>query len=166
MLRKLHSTIVEKFRSVDHGVHQKVLTFFHMAHFVPSKNLIRRETVSVLHDFLAGRSLFLIDKIADQKIYCFRSTCQLIKSLKDLIICILIYPVITVNNLEIETCGITDSGIYRLSVSSVLLMDCLDNGRIFCCIIVCDLSGTVAGAVIYDDDLHFLSSDQQGIDTF
>ena len=166
MLRKLHSTVVEKFRSVDHGVHQKILTFFHMAHFIPSKNLVRREAVSVLHDFLAGRSLFLIDKIADQKIYCLRSACQLIKSLKDLIICILIYPVITVHYLKVKTCGIADSGIYRFSVSAIFLMDRFYDGWIFLSIFVCDLGSTVFGAVIYDDDLHFLSSDQQRIDTF
>ena len=37
---------------------------------------------------------------------------------------------------------------------------------IFLCIVIRDLSSTVAGTIIYNDDLHFLSSDQQGIDAF
>ena len=166
MLRKLHSTVMEKFGTVDHGMHKKVLAFFHVAYFVPAKDLVCRETVSVLHDFFTGSTLLLIDKIADEKIHRIGSAGKIIKCLQDLIVSVLIYPVIAVHNFEIKAGCVFDSCIDCLSMAAVFLVDGFYDSWIFLCIVIRDLGSTVAGAIIYNDDLHFFSSDQQGIDAF
>ena len=51
-------------------------------------------------------------------------------------------------------------------MAAIFLMYDFYNSWIFLGIIVCDLGSTVTGAIIYNDDLHFLSCDQQGIDAF
>ena len=70
MLRQLQSTVMKKFCPVDHRVHQKIFSLMHM-YLIPAKNLIYRKTVPVLHNSFSFRPLFLIDKIADQKIHGF-----------------------------------------------------------------------------------------------
>jgi len=166
MLRKFHSTVMKKFGTVDHGMHKKVLAFFHMAYFVPSENLVCWKTVSVLHDLFAGSSLLLIDEITDKKIHSLGSAGEIVKCLQDLIIGILIYPVIAVHNFEIKSCCVFDSCVHCLSMAAVFLMDGFYDGWIFLGIIICNLGSTVTGTIIYNDDLYFLSSDQQGIDAF
>ena len=157
---------MEKFGTVDHGMHKKVLAFFHVAYFVPAKDLVCRETVSVLHDFFTGSTLLLIDKIADEKIHRIGSAGKIIKCLQDLIVSVLIYPVIAVHNFEIKSCCVFDSCVHCLSMAAVFLMDGFYDGWIFLGIIICNLGSTVTGTIIYNDDLYFLSSDQQGIDAF
>ena len=51
-------------------------------------------------------------------------------------------------------------------MAAIFLMYGFYDSWIFLGIIICDLGSTVTGAIIYNDDLHFLSSDQQGIDAF
>ncbi len=51
MLGQLKTAVVKQLGSVDHGVHEKIFSFFHVAHLLPAKNLFCGETVSVLHDF-------------------------------------------------------------------------------------------------------------------
>ena len=52
-------------------------------------------------------------------------------------------------------------------MSAVLLMNSTHNRRKLCFIFVCNLCGTVFGRTVIDDqDLHILSADQQGINTF
>ena len=166
MLRKLHSTVMEKFCTVYHGMHKEILAFFHVAYLIPSENLVCRKTVSVLHDLFAGSSLLLINEITDEKIHGLSPTCQFIKCFQDLIVGVLIYPVITVHNLEIKSCCVFDSCVDCLSMASIFLMYGFYDSWIFLGIIICDLGSTVTGAIIYNDNLHFLSSDQQGIDAF
>ena len=58
------------------------------------------------------------------------------------------------------------TGVDCLTMSSIFLMDCLYDSRIFCCILISDLSRTVFGrSIIYNDDLHFVSARKQGFDT-
>ena len=135
-------------------------------HTVPFKNFIYRKTMSVLHDFLSGCSLLFIYKIADQKIYCLWSADQLFQRFKNLVICLLIYPVIAVYHFKIESCGISDTCIDRFSMTAVLLMDCFDNCRIFLCIGICNLCSAVRGSIIHNQDLNIFSSYKKRFYTF
>ena len=157
---------MEKFGAVYHRMHKEVLAFFHVAYLIPSEDLVCRKTVSVLHDLFAGSALLLINEITDEKIHGLSPTCQFIKRFQDLIVGVLIYPVITVHNLEIKSCCVFDPGVDCLSMAAIFLVYGFYDSWIFLGIIICNLSSTVAGTIIYNDDLHFLSSDQQGIDAF
>ena len=157
MLRKLHSAFMQEFGTVNNRMHQKVFSLRHM-HAVPSENLIYRQAMTVLHNFLAGCPLLLINKIADQHIDCLRSTHEFSQCMQNLCISFFIYPVIAVYNLEIKACGITDAGIDSFSMSAVFLMDSLNNRRIFLCICICDLCSTVGRSVIYYKNLHIFST--------
>ena len=99
MLRKFHSTFMQKFGTVNDRMHQRYLPFVHM-HAVPSENLIYRQAMTVLHNFLAGCPLLLINKIADQHIHGLRSTHEFSQCMKNLCISFFIYPVIAVYNLK------------------------------------------------------------------
>ena len=54
--------------TVDHGMHKKIFSLWHVAYFIPGKNLVHWQAVAVLHNFLAGSTLFLIYEIADKKV--------------------------------------------------------------------------------------------------
>ena len=138
MLRKLQSTFVEQFSTVDHGMHEEIFSLRH-THLVPLKDFIYRETVSVLHDLFPCCTLFLIYEIADQKVNSLWSADEFFQSFEDLLIRFCIYPVITVHNLEIKSACISDSCIDCFAVAAVFLVDCLDDRRIFLCISICNL---------------------------
>ena len=157
MLRKLHSAFMQEFGTVNNRMHQKVFSLRHM-HAVPSENLIYRQAMTVLHNFLAGCPLLLINKIADQHIHGLRSTHEFSQCMKNLCISFFIYPVIAVYDLEIKTCGITDAGIDSFSVSAIFLMDCLYDRRVLLCVCICDLCSTVRRSVIYYKNLHIFST--------
>ena len=144
---------MQKFGTINNRMHQKVFALRHM-HTVPAKNFVNRKAASVLHDFLAGCSLLLIDKVADQHIQCLRSACQLCQGTKDLHIRFFIYPVITVYNLKVKTCRITDSGIDSFSMSTIFLMDSFDDRRIFFRICICNLCCTVRRPIINHKDFN------------
>ena len=143
------------------------MAFLKMATLLPGENLSNRETVAVMNYFLFLFSLFFIYIITDKHIQRFRSPCQIPQGIKDLQIRFLLYPVITVHNLKIQACGIVNSRIYRRTVSSVSLMHCFHNGRIFCCILVCNFCGSVVlgRTVIHHNDFHILSTHQQRFNT-
>ena len=165
MLRKLHSTFMQKFGTVNDRMHQKVFTLRHM-HAVPSENLIYRQTMTVLHNFLAGCPLLLINKIADQHIHGLRSTNEFPQCVQNLCVGFFIYPVIAVYDLEIKACGIADTGIDSFSVSAIFLMDSLYDRRIFLCICIGNLCCTVRRSIIHYKDFHILSALQKRLDTF
>jgi hypothetical protein len=74
--------------------------------------------------------------------------------------------VVRVNNLKILTAGPVKALINTLAVAAVLLMNDTDDVGILLCVIISDLTGTILGAVIDDNDLHTVSAGQKALYTF
>ena len=55
--------------------------------------------------------------------------------------------------------------VYALSMPLIFLMNCFDNGRIFCRIFIGNFSCAIFGTIIDNDDFHLFSSCQQCINT-
>ena len=161
MLRQLQTAVMKQLCTIDHRMHKKIFALWHMSYFIPAKYFVLRKTPAVLHDLFTCCSLFLIYKIADKKIHCFRSAQQLIQSFQNADISFFIYPVITVHNFKIQTCSIPDSCIYSLSMSTIFLMNCFHNSRIFFRIGICDLCSSVRGSVIHHKDFYLFSAYEQ-----
>lgn len=117
MLRQSQVALKEKLGTVDHGVHEKIFSLWHVTYFIPGENLVHWQAVTILHNLLAGSTLFLVYKITDEKINCFGAFYQLFQSFQDLFVGFFIYPVIAVYNLEIEPLGIVDTGVYGAAVA-------------------------------------------------
>ena len=114
-----------------------------MLYLIPGENLIHRKAVAILHDSLLGSALFLVYKIADQKIHRLWSSCKIFQCLKNFFIGFPMYPVITVHNFKVKTAGIAQPGVYRLTVSAVFLMNGFYDRGIFFRIIIGDLRRSV-----------------------
>ena len=102
-----------------------------------------------------------IDIIGQEHIHK-RIVCnELLQSLQDPHVGIHIHPVITVNDLKINTAGIGKSGIDCAAVSTVFLMNCFDDGRIFLGISIRNLRRAITGSVIYNNNLNIFSTREQ-----
>ena len=123
MLRQSQVALKEKLGTVDHGVHEKIFSLWHVTYFIPGENLVHWQAVTILHNLLAGSTLFLVYKVTDEKVNCFGAFYQLFQSFQDFFVGFFIYPVIAVYNLKIETLGIVDAGVYSAAVAKVWLMD-------------------------------------------
>ena len=158
MLRQSQVALKEKLGTVDHGVHEKIFSLWHVTYFIPGENLVHWQAVTVLHNLLAGRTLFLVYKVTDEKVNCFGAFYQLFQSFQDFFVGFFIYPVIAVYNLKIETLGIVDAGVYSAAVAKVWLMDGADNAWIFLLVFICDLGCSVLGSIVNYKDLYFISA--------
>ena len=158
MLRQSQVALKEKLGAVDHGVHEKIFSLWHVTYFIPGENLVHWQAVTVLHNLLAGRTLFLVYKVTDEKVNCFGAFYQLFQSFQDFFVGFLVYPVIAVYYLEIEALGIVDTGVYGAAVAKVWLMDGADNAWIFLLVFICDLGCSVLGSIVNYKDLYFISA--------
>ena len=158
MLRQGQVALKEQLGAVDHGVHEKIFSLWHMTNLIPGEDLIHWQAVTVLHNLLAGSALFLVYKVTDEKVNCFGALYQLFQSFQDLFVGFFIYPVITVYNLEIEALGIVDASVYGAAVAKVWLMNGADNAWIFLLVFICDLGCPVLGSIVNYKDLYFVSS--------
>ena len=100
MFRQFKSTFPEKFCTIDHGMHQYVMSFIKMPHITPGKDLIFRKT-GLTHDPLVFCPFLLIYIICQKHIKCHTSPCNLPKLCKNRLISVPVYPVITVHYLKI-----------------------------------------------------------------
>ena len=158
MLRQSQGALKEKLGTVDHGVHEKIFSLWHVTYFIPGENLVHWQAVTILHNLLAGSTLFLVYKVTDEKVNCFGAFYQLFQSFQDFFVGFFIYPVIAVYNLEIEPLGIVDTGVYGAAVAKVWLMDGADNAWIFLLVFICDLGCSVLGSIVNYKDLYFISA--------
>ena len=134
-----------------------------MLHIMPAHDPLLREKQGVKHGALMmiiALDLF-IDIIGQEHIHK-RIVCnELLQSLQDPHVGIHIHPVITVNDLKINTAGIGKSGIDCAAVSTVFLMNCFDDGRIFLGISIRNLRRAITGSVIYNNNLNIFSTREQ-----
>ena len=165
VLRQLQSAFPQQLCAVNDGMHQYVMTLVKMLHITPCKNLIHREAC-LTHYLLMLCALLLIHVIGQKHIQCCVPSRQFPQLIKNFLISIRIYPVIAVHYLKIQTGCIADPGIDSLSMSTILLMDCTDDRRVFLLVLVCDCRSIILrGTIIHDQDLHVLSSRQNAFDT-
>ena len=166
MLRQGKIAFQKQLGAIDHGMHEKIFSLWHMSDFIPCENLIHRKAVTILHNFLSCSTLFLINEIADKKVHCSGAFYQILQCFQYFLVRLLIYPVITVNNLEIKPLCVVDSCIYSATMTKVWLVDGSYDSRIFLLISICNLCSSILGAVINYQNLHFLASWQKRLDTF
>lgn len=148
------SRVMNDVARIDHGVHEKIFSLWHVTYFIPGENLVHWQAVTILHNLLAGSTLFLVYKVTDEKVNCFGAFYQLFQSFQDFFVGFFIYPVIAVYNLEIEPLGIVDTGVYGAAVAKVWLMDGADNAWIFLLVFICDLGCSVLGSIVRTDLSH------------
>ena len=103
VLRELQFTVSQKFRSVNDRMHQDILSCNEHLHIAPGKDLVLRKRQIIVHNFLVLRALFLIDKVCDQHIQGIFSVNKAAQGVKHLPVGLLIYPVIAVHNLKIDS---------------------------------------------------------------
>ena len=166
MLWRLQSTVFQHLCAVNDGVHQNILSQMKMLCILPGEHLILRKYICITDRFLMFCALLIVNVVTEHHIYILSLSYQFGKFIQHFRIIFLVQPVITVYNLEIEAGCMFKTGVDRLAMSSIFLMDCLYDSRIFCCILISNLSRTVFGrSIIYNDDLHFVSARKQGFDT-
>ena len=138
-----------------------------MIDVIPGTQRICRKYIPVVH--FPGCSLvqMVIHVVADEQVrHLFRASgiadfpdlCQ------KLFVCRFLQPVVRIYDFIILSPGKLQTFVDSCSVTAVFLVDCLNDTRIFPLVCVRDLSGTVHRAVVYDQDLHVLSSLYQRID--
>ena len=136
---------------------RRYFSLWHVTYFIPGENLVHWQAVTVLHNLLAGRTLFLVYKVTDEKVNCFGAFYQLFQMFHGFLCRILHLPIIAVYNLKIETwhCGCR---CYSAAVAKVWLMDGTDNAWIFLLVFICDLGCSVLGSIVNYKDLYFISA--------
>ena len=97
----------------------------------------------IAHDFFAALAFFFIDKIADQHIQRLFTAYQLPQRIQNRQISVLLYPVVAVYNLKIDTLRVFYSRIHRRTMTAVLLMDGAHYRRVLCSIFVRDTRGII-----------------------
>ena len=157
MLGELQATLPQNLSPVDNRMHQDILTLFETVGLIPCEDPVPGDTGSVLHDLFAPYAFFIIDKVADQHVQAviFRETAE---HIQHLIINFGIELVITVHDFEELAGGVLDPCIDSAAMSLVGLVDGPDDIRIFLLVTVSDLSCSVRGSVIDQQDLDLIAA--------
>ena len=130
VFRQLQLALAQHLGTIDHRMHQQVMSLCDQLDIVPAKGLVYREHRSITHHlFMLGTDL-VIHKIRDKQIDRIISSGELAQLVEHLQKCILIHPVITVHNLIIQSGRMLNPCIDRRTVSAVLLMNRADDRRV------------------------------------
>ena len=129
-----------------------------MAHLVPGKHLVFRQSAGIPHRALEiGADLF-IDIVAHQQVGAIALGRKPAQSVQHLGVGIVVQPVVAVHHLEIQTLGVFHTGHHRGAVAAVRLMDGPHNAGIVLLVFVRNGGGIVGGTVIHDQDLHLVAA--------
>ncbi len=164
MGRQLQPAVTQKLRAVNNRMHQEILSLAHMAHIAPGKHLILHKRRRIFHDLFAPGPFFFIDKIGNQHIQRLLRACDFTQRVHDSAVCFFVHPVIAVYHLKKQPAGICDSGIDRLPVPAVFLMDCFYDTGVFFLVRVCDFRRHIMGTVIDNNNFHIIAAWKQGFD--
>ena len=115
-------TVPQKFRPVNHGMHQNIMTLAEIFYLIPGKNPICRECRPVIDNFLCVLRHFLIDIIRNHHIHTLPASDQFPQGYKHLFISLLIQPVVAVHHLKIYAGSLAQPGVNRLPMPPVLLV--------------------------------------------
>ena len=137
----------------------------HILYLVPAKDAVLRQAAGIFHNFLVLCTLFVIDVIADDGVRFFFHTGKLAELCQKLRIRFLIYPVIAVHNLVVQTGRMLYTGIDPGAMAAIFLMDDLNDTRMLCCQTVRDHCGIVLGTIIHKDDFHLIPTRKQAFHT-
>ena len=142
-------------------MHEDILSLVEMMHIIPGKHLVHRECVAITHHLPALLTSLFINKVADQHIQCGLTAGKLMELCKNLPVYLFLNPVIAVNHLKIQACGICNSCIHGRTMSPVFLMDCLHDRRILFGIAISNLCGTVLRTVINNQNFNLFSTSKK-----
>ena len=146
-------------------MHQNVLCFIKMSDLIPCKDFIFRQCMAEGNNLFPLFALLFIHIVCQKHINLLPACDQFSECLQYLIIGFLFDPVITIHHLEKQACCTSNTGIDGRSMPAVLLMDHLDDRRVFLRIGICHFSCAVGRTVIYDQDLYIFSPYEQGLHT-
>jgi len=133
MKGQLEFAVTEQLCTVDHRMHQNVLAHFEPAYITPCKNLILWENASVTDSLVFLETWFFVDIVRQEHVHSLSVFHKPFQNIHYLDQCLLIKPVITVQHLIINAGSVGKSCIYGTAVAAVFFVDCLYNGRMFCC---------------------------------
>ena len=154
MFRQFKLTELQEIRSIDHRMHQYVLSQMKTLNIIPSENLILRKHILVFNDFLMNHSFLFIYIIGNQHIYLLLIRFKILKYFQNFLKCLFIYPVIAVHDFKIFSAGIRKTEIHCVTVSAVFFIDCLDDSRILLFISMRNLRSCILRSIIYNNNLY------------
>ena len=143
VLGQLQSAVTQHLCAKDHRVHQDIFADREAVCLLPGKDPADRQTPPVFHDLVAVLVLLIIDKITDQQIQRLLLSGKAAQNIKNTLESTCADLVIAVNDLEIKSLRVLDSGVDRSSMSLVGLVDGPDNSGMLCFEPVRDLCGPV-----------------------
>ena len=151
-----------------------------MPGFIPGKDTIPGEALSVLHDLMAVLVLFVVDKVGNKEVdrffpvlpcltfgVCVLRLCRAAEAAEHIQYALIsggLYFVIAVDDLEIKAGRVLKTCVDRASVSLVGLVDRAHYSFMFSFQPVRDLRSPVGRAVVHYKDLDLFSSDQKRLD--
>ena len=163
MLGKPHFTFLQKTGAVNHRVHQNIASLPEKADLVPGNRLVHRNRIFIMHHLMLRYSLLHISEVAQQHIRPFFVPGELLQLIQNLQKCVLVQPVITVNHLIIKAACKIHTDIHAGAMSPVRLMNGPADSGILLLIAVGNFSRPVLGSIVYNQDLHLVTANQQRI---
>ena len=123
VLGKTQPALPEQVCSVDHRMHEDILSLFEMSGLIPAEHPVPGKRLPVLHDLLVRLAFLVIYKIADEQIDLLFSVLIFPELIQNALISARLYLVITVDDLEIHARRILDPCIYSSAVPLIGLVD-------------------------------------------
>ena len=164
VLRQLQAAVAQHLCPENDRMHENILADRETVGLIPRKNASNGKAAPVLHDLVTVLVFFVIDKVADKKIQGFFLTGETAQHIEDTLISAGTDLVVTVDNLEVKTCGIFNSCIDRSAVAFVGLVNGADNAGMLSLKAVGNLRCAIPGSIIHDQDLHLISSHKKRFD--
>ena len=165
VLGQLQTAVPQQLGTVDHRVHQQVLGGPEPADLIPGEDLVLWEYIGVPHHLLGVVLHVLVDIVGDEQVHRLLHGGKLPQLVQGGGQSLLVQPVIGIHHLVVQAAGPAQALVDPLAVAAVLLVNGLDNGRIFGRVFVADGRGVVfGGAVIHQNDLYILPAGEQRVD--
>ena len=147
-------------------MHQDVVARFKPSHLIPGENPVFGHNPAVVHHHLMMRALFLIDKIRQEHVHGMLLFPQRPQGIKNFQISFFVYPVVAVHHFKIQSRGMGQPRIDRAAVSGVGLVDGPDDVRVSGGVGIRNFAGIILrGAVVHNQNFHFIPADEQRVDT-
>ena len=165
MLWQYQMTVTQQLCPINNRMHQNIFSDFKIPCLFPAEQLSLRKNIMVTGRRLVLCPFFFIYKITDHHIQHTSCRTKIMQCIQNLAITCFIYPVIAVYNLKIQSGSMIQSCIQSGTMAAVLLMNGTNNGWVFFRICICNRTCIIGRTIVYDNNFHIFSTDQQRIYT-